>query len=359
MIHLSTQLNFSGGVSFLDKVLFTKHLSIMLKSGIPLSEAIEIIADQTTHTSFKVFLHSVEKKISNGQALHTVFSAYPQYFDPLYLSLLRMGEESGTLEANLEYLSSQMKKQYDFRKKVQGALMYPAVIIFTAVGVGGGISVFVLPKLIDLFKSLDVKLPLTTRILLAFSELMRAHGILMFVGAIVALIGLRALLVFPKIRLPWQKMLLSLPIIGIFLQEVQLSFFCRNFGVMLKSGLPLTAALEASETSTSNLVFRGYIQKISKDVKNGQTIENSFAKNKFRFMPLLAARMIGVGEHTGRLDESLLYLADFFEGEVDDMSKNFSTILEPVLLLVVGLLVAFLAFSIISPIYELTASIHK
>lgn len=353
------QLPFIDSIRFVDKLLFTKHLSVFIKSGIPLPEAIKSLRDQAPNKAFKNVLAKINSELENGQTFESALAKFPKVFDPLYIGLVKVGEESGTLEKNLEYLAQQLKNEYEFKKKVQGALLYPGIIFTTMMVVGGGISVFVLPKLTDLFSSLDIELPITTRILLFFSNLMRDYGILV-IAAIFGLFALfRFLISLPTIKPKWQKTLLGLPVIGSFLQNVQLTSFCRNFGVMLKSGLPLNTAIETLKESTSNLVFKDYVSHLEKSLSKGNPLGEELKNPRYKFVPPLVSKMVGVGEQSGTLEDSLLYLGEFFEGEVDNTSKNLSNILEPIILLVIGFLVAFVAMAIISPIYELTGNIRR
>jgi len=355
----TAQISLFSRVTFLDKLFFTKHLSVMLKSGIPIGEAIDDISQQSKNPAFQKLLGTILADIDNGQSFEKSLSKHPKVFDTFYISLIRIGEESGNLENNLEYLSGQLKKNYEFQKKVQGALMYPAIILFVTFIAGGAISLFVLPKLIDLFSSLDVKLPLSTKILLFIANTMKNYGYFIFAGLFIFFLFFRFLITKPKIKWYWDRLLLHLPAIGIFLQYVQVSFFCRNLGIMLKSGLPITTALETQYDATTNLVFKKYLKLLLESVEKGKPMSERLASHDFQYIPSLVAKMMGVGEKTGKLDESFMYLGDFYEEEVDNYSKNFSTILEPVILIIIGLVVAFVAMAIISPIYQLTSGVHR
>lgn len=354
---LSGQISIFNRVSFVEKLLFTKHLSIMLKSGIPLLESIVTINSQVQNQAFKNVLNKVIQDVEDGLSLHKSLSKFPKIFDPLYINLIRIGDESGNLEENLEYLSDQLKKQYEFRKKLTGALLYPAIVLSAVFIIGFGISVFVLPKLLDLFQSLDVPLPITTQALLLFATIMKNYGVLVLIGVIGLIIGFKIFIDRPSIKPHWHRFLLGIPIFGPFLKDVELALFCRNVGVMLKSGLPITVALQAEYEAATNLVFKEYIGRILKAVEKGKKIAEELSNPHFKYFPLIAVKMIEVGEKTGKLDESLLYLSEFFEDEVDNTSKNFSTILEPIMLLIIGGMVAFVAISIITPIYQFTENI--
>ena len=350
---------FAPRIRFVDKLLFTKHLSVMLRSGIPLSESITVLEDQTRNSSFKKILNSLSASIQNGASLEKSLSAFPGVFDTLYRSIIHIGEQSGTLETNLDYLASQLSKNYEFRKKVQSALLYPSLVLFTGAGVGSFVSLFVLPQLVDLFASLGTDLPASTRFLLFFAGIMKSYGVLIipsFFG-LVFLFGVFIRL--PVIRPAWHRFLLSLPLFGIFFTNVQIAGFTRNLGLMLKSGIPIAPALHSCALSADNLVFRGYIFNLEKAVTHGKSISEELKSKSYKHVPFIVSRLFGVGERSGKLDETLLYLADFFEEEVDDMTKNLSTLIEPLLLFLIAGMVLFLAFSIISPIYNFTGSVKK
>lgn len=356
---LPSTLPFLNPVSFVDRLLFTKHLAIMLKSGIPLAESLETLRDQTKSKIFQRVLEAVLADVQNGASLKQALAKHKDIFGELYLSLVSVGEQSGNLEVNLEYLATQQKKTYELRKKVRSVMIYPVLVLSIAIAMAIGISLFVLPKLITLFESLDITLPLTTRLLLAFAHLMSDHGVLIVVGFLLFLAFIIYLLQTPKVKPLWHKLQLRIPVFGAFMQDIQQAAFCRNVGIMIKSGLPITTALQSEEQATTQLVYKQYIGNIATAVAGGMPIEEELRRGKYPYISPIATKMIGVGERTGKIDDTLLYLGDFFDEEADDMAKNFSTLIEPVILLFIGLVVAFLAFSIISPIYELTGSIRR
>lgn len=206
---------------------------------------------------------------------------------------------------------------------------------------------------------MDIELPLTTRILMFIAETTKVYGIFIVIGFIGLIVIFKFLISLSSVKPLWHKFILSLPFFGKFLQHVQLSTFFRNLGIMLNSGLPITSALETQKNSTTNFVYRNYLNEICKDVNQGKSIYQSVVSRKMQYFPMLATKMIDVGEKSGKLNESLLYLGDYFEDEVSVASKDFATVLEPVILIIVGLIVAYLALAIISPIYQFTGSIKK
>lgn len=342
----------------LDILFFTKHLAVMLKSGIPLVESIDTLKNQTKNSTLRKTLDKIQSDIENGQTLANALSKHTVVFSTLYISLIGIGEKSGNLENSLEYLSLQLKKSYDFDKKVQAAILYPKLILAATVIMSMFISLFVLPKLVDLFNSLDVKLPLSTKILLFVANMMKSFGLLI-VGAFVALgILISLLLKTSQVKPKYHKLLLSLPFIGPLNQNIELASFCRNMGLMLKSGLTITDALKTQSNATDNLVYKTYWEGLSSSIEKGKRLSDEMNK-KYKYIPAIVPRMIGVGEDTGKLEDVFIYLGDFFEEDVDDTTKNLANILEPVLLLIIGVIVAFVSLAIISPIYELTGSIRR
>ncbi len=346
-------------ITLLDKVLFTKHLSVMLKSGIPLAEAVKSLMDQTKNPAFKVVLEDILAEVENGQSLEKALSKHPKVFDALYLSLVATGEKSGNLEENLEYLAGQLKKTYAFNKKIAGATLYPKLVISAALIMGGSLALFVLPNLVKLFASLDVELPVTTKILLYVANLMKNFGYLIVGGVFVLAFLISLALKTSWLKPKWHLLLLTAPAFGGLNQNIELAQICRDLGIMLKSGLTITEALETQQKATQNLVFKKYLGDLLKGTEKGKKISAQMNSQKLKFIPMIVPKMIGIGEETGKLDEVLLYLGDFFEEEVDDATANLSSTLEPILLMVIGVIVAFIALAIISPIYQLAGNIKK
>lgn len=355
----SAQIQLFSRVTFLDKLLFTKHLSTMIKAGVPIADALSTLIEQTKSKAFKDTLKSVLSGIENGQSLASALKKQGRVFDQLYISLIEVSEESGTLEENLEFMSTQLGKQYSLRKKIQNAMLYPILIIVATFVMGGFISVFVLPKLLDFFEAFEVTLPLTTRILLFFANIMKSYGILIFGGIIALFVGVSLLIKTKAVRPLWHRFLLKIPVFGKMLAYGQLASFTRNFGVLLKSGVSVTKSIKVAAETLSNLKYRNDLIEIGRLLDKGKNISDAMANKKYNEFPPVVVKMIGVGETTGKLDETLLYLGDFYEEEIENISKNLTTILEPFLLITIGLVVGFVALAIITPIYELTGSIRR
>ncbi len=348
-----------GGIPLVEKVLFIKHLGVMIKSGINLSEALEVIADQTTSKRFKTILNSVLDKVKTGQSLANVLAKFPKIFDPLIVNIIRVGEESGTLEENLEYLANELEDRLELRRNIKTAAFYPAIILSATFGLGLILAYFVLPKINHLFKTLSFELPLTTRILIWFADLMDQHGLAIVLGIIFGLFFFQFLVTRRFFKPIWHRLLLRLPVIGSVIINYNLVIINRTLGILLKSGLTIDQSIIVATDITRNIVYQRKLKKILPQIQKGKSLADALASFKQpkrnQVFPLLMIKMINIGERSGNLDESLAYLADYFEKEVDTTTKNLTTVLEPILLLIVGLIVGFIAISVISPIYQITA----
>lgn len=346
-------------VSFQEKLFFAKHLSTMIKAGIPIGEALESLADQSKKAGMKKVLGQVYEKVKNGSSLAGALEEFPGVFDSFFISLVKVGEESGTLEESMDFLAKQLAKDYSLRQKIQGAMMYPGIVLAATFVMGGFISLFVLPQLVGFFDAFEFELPLATKLLLIIATVMQKYGILIF-SSFFALFTIGGILVRnPLVKPIWHSFLLKIPLIGQMLQYGQLARFSRNFGVLIQSGLPIQRSLEVTALTLSNVQFQSHVTEMSETLNKGTSINDILTKNKYSEFPDLVTKMIAVGEKTGKLDDTLVYLGDFYEEEIDSISKNLTTTLEPILLLGIGIVVAFVAFAIISPIYELTGSIRR
>jgi type II secretory pathway component PulF len=344
-----------GKVSFEEITLFTKHLSVLIKSGITLVEGLEILINQIENKNFKKILTKINNEVKEGHSFYSSLKKYSDVFPLIYLTMIKVGEQSGKLDVMLDYLASYLKKQYDFKKKIESSLLYPKIILATAFLVGMILSLFVLPRLVDVFKSLEVKLPLSTQILITFAFFIKNNVFLIVLFFILGFFSLKIFLKQKKVRQFLEVFSLRLPVFGNFFNQIAVASFCRNLGIMIKSGVTVVTALDIIASSEVNYLYQNYAQKLKEGLKEGKTIFETIQEKKMIFFPKIALRMIEVGEKSGRLDETLLYLADFFEEETDVFAKDFATLIEPLVLLVVGLVVAFLAISILSPIYEISS----
>lgn len=343
-----------------EKIIITKHLATMLKAGIPLEEAFFTLLEQNKNNkNLQKILQAILGNIQNGQNLEKSIAPFEYTFGSLYKNLIKVSEESGTLEENLGYLAQHLEKEQEVKIKVQSALLYPVVVLIATFGVGGAISFFVLPRLIELFASLDFELPITTKILLWFAILIRDQGLWLFLALIgVSIIVTFAYQKFRKFKQFAQTLLTKIPAIGTLVNYAQLEQFCRNLGMLIKNGVPVDLSLETTAQTLTNISFQNQSFILTEKIRTGKKISEIMTEQKATEFPILISRMIAVGEKTGNLDKTLLYLADYYAQEIDTQTKNITTLLEPILLLIVGLTVGFMAIAVISPIYGLTSQLR-
>jgi len=342
-------------VKIRDKILLAKHLSVMLEAGIPLREAMETLHEQTDSKSLKYILGIAVKDLSSGQDLAFSLNKFQKIFDPFFVNLVKVGETSGTLQSTLQYLAAQLEKTQDLQGKVRNALLYPAIVFCGALGVGIYLGFFMLPQLLPLFSSMDLKLPFTTRMLLAGANGFSAYWPFILAFLIVISVVFVFLFRIEKIKIIVHGFFIRLPILGRLFREIQVMQFSRVFGILLLSGIKIVPALKITADSLTNLVYKREINRIADLIERGEAVGGQLCKLKLLFTKT-SANMVVIGERTGRLSESLTALADFSDREIDTMTRNLSTMIEPFVLMLVGIMVGFVALSVITPIYQLTQS---
>jgi type IV pilus assembly protein PilC len=345
-------------IPFSERILFAKHLSIMIKTGMPLYDSLELIRRQLRSKSFSYVIERVINDIKNGKFLSQSLQQFKHLFGDLFISVIQVGEESGTLGENLAYLSTELQKKRLLRQKVRSAMIYPAVILFATVGVTSILVFFVMPRIMPVFKSLRIELPWATKVLLAVSSFLMNYGLWIFMGVLAAVVIWFLLLRLYSFRFLTHRMILALPFVGNVSKMANTAEFTRTLGLLLKSGTKIVDALRITGESSQNLVYRKSLEEAAEIVQRGESLHMYLRKKENLFLPTVT-RMIEVGDETGTLENTLFYLAEFYENEVDEATKNLSVVLEPILLLVMGLIVGFVAISIISPIYEVTQTLRR
>ncbi|KKR21917.1 MAG: Type IV fimbrial assembly protein PilC [Candidatus Moranbacteria bacterium GW2011_GWA2_39_41] len=343
---------------FAEKLFFAKHLATLLKGGIPLAEALKLLSEQGGKIG--PVAGEILSSVENGQSLSASLGRHPDEFGAFYISLVEVGEVSGTLEKSLEFLAEKLAREEALRKKVQTMLFYPSIVLAVSAVVGGFVSFFVLPKLAGIFSSFDVELPIATRILLTFANFVKVYGVAVIVAIVAAMSILGGIIkISYAAKLFWHHLKFHIPFVGKVNKSAALSSLFRDLGVMLQSGLPLEYALRVESEVAENLVIREKIKGVHEAVSGGSTVGKELASGEYEIFPTLVSRMISVGESSGTLEGTFLYLADFFEDETDAEAKNGAALLEPLLLVFIALVAGFVALAVILPIYTLTGSIHR
>lgn len=342
----------------IEKITLTKHLAVMVKAGVTLSEALDNLSDQSNSSEVQKVLLQIKQKINNGSTFHDALASHPKNFNEMYLGIIKIGESTGRLDDSLTYLAEQLGKDYALKKKISGALMYPGLVLAATISLATFISLFILPKLVDFFSAFDTKLPTSTIILLNLAKFMKNYGFIFF-GVIFAILFL-ILLIFkiPKIHLWKDRQILKFPFIGRLLVEREISTFSRNLATLIKSGLPIFEGLKICSSSQVNLEYKRTISRLSDNLEKGSSISEFLKKPQCKLLfPRLVSDMVAVGEKTGSVDQSLFYVSQFYEDDIEETARNLTTILEPAILIIIGLMVAFVALAIIGPIYQLTGSL--
>lgn len=350
--------SFSDRMSTLDKIVFTRNLSLMIKAGIGIASAVDILLEDTEKPAMKKVLTRLKTDLEKGLQLSDALAQFPKNFPPLFINLLKAGESSGNLENSLLQISTKLKKESELRKKMQGAMAYPAILLFMASGVVILLVTFVLPRVSKVFAQANVTLPLLTRGLLAFSDFVNRQWLLTLILAGGFVFVLSAAKKSEAGRAAIHLALSKIPLVSSLMQKVALTRFTSTMHSLLKSGIPIIRALEITAHSAGNIRYQKIIldmtrNEIAKGVSLGMAL-----KRRPDYFPQLTASMIMVGEKSGNLEEMLDNLAKFYEEEVDNTLKNLIVILEPLLLLCIGLMIGVLALSIIMPIYQMISTVR-
>ncbi|MFC1807847.1 type II secretion system F family protein [Candidatus Omnitrophota bacterium] len=331
---------------------FTRQLSSLIRANVPVLRALSLIVNQTENKSLKNLVSGFHKQIKDGKMLSEVLSKYPQYFNKLYLSMVKAGEKAGVLDEMLLKLTEHREREDEVRKKIQAALAYPALMIVVGIGTVFVMLTFFLPKIAGMFDSVTQTLPLPTKILVGISSLTSNywHIILIIVAA--------SLAVFMRVKPGSKKKLLldmvklSIPFVRKFITSGEVSKFTRTLGMLLKNGIPVYEGLNLAIATIDNDALRERLEQTSKDIVN-QGARLSQSLEKIDVFPKFVVNMIAVGEEGGKLDESLAEITRVYEKEIDQSIKVMTSLIEPVLILIVGSIVGFIVFAMLLPIFNI------
>lgn len=346
-------------ISARDKIFFAKELSMLVAADVSLSESLSMIRAHSRSRGLTHILDVVIEDVQNGKTLARSLAKHPRVFGAFAIGVIAIGEASGTLGANLEYLASELKKRHALRRKIMSALLYPALITLATFALTCFLILYLFPKLMPIFLSLHAELPLSTRIVMAASQLLLHYGLafmVLFALVAVALAVVRAR--FPAYRRCVAHVSLRLPLLATFIREYNIAQSTRSLGLLLKSGMPLSYGVAELASLAHNPLYKEAWESIAHSVNRGNTISGQLAQWTDLFPPTVV-QMIAIGERSGDLSKSLLYIADVHESEFDEYTKSLSTLLEPVLMILMGLLIGTVAISIITPIYGLTEHLHS
>lgn len=349
------KLPFAKKVSNKDLVLFTRQISSMLTSGLTLIKSLEIIKDQTPNATLREMLGGILLDLQEGTPFSDAIAKFPEVFPSIYVSLIKAGEASGLLDQIFLRLANNLERQQKLKNKVKSALTYPIVVITLMVVVMLLMLIFVIPQLSKLYSSLNVELPLMTRITLFLSELIGKIWPLIIIMVFLAYYGFERWKKSPKGKEIWDKFTLRLPIFGKIIKQTILAEFSRTFGLLVGTGTLVVDALNQSANVAGNYVYKTAIEDIANRVEKGVPLGEAMGYHSI--FPSILIQLVKVGEETGKVDENLMKASEYFEEEVDQSVKSLTTAMEPLIMIILGVGVGFLVFSVISPIYNLLSSI--
>ena len=349
--------SFSSGVSSAEKILMVRNLSVMVATGLSLVSSFEVLAVQARNKKLKSALYAVKERINKGENLSEALSNYPGIFSAFFLSMIKVGEESGTLEEVLRILCLQLEKEHKLKSELQGAMIYPAIVLSLMVVVGIIIAIVVLPRLKQFFASMNAQIPFYTKFLIDFGQFSIQQWPLLIISPVA--LGILIWLALKTAQGKWLKdtILLKLPIFSSLIKKSNCAILIRSLSSLLGSGVPLTKSLEVTAGTVGNFYFKKAINEALEKIKKGEKLSESLMPHKDIF-PFGAIEMMEVGEETGKTSTVLKTLADFYEDEVISATAKLSAAIEPMLIIVMGAVVAFFAFSIIEPMYSSLGAIH-
>jgi len=352
---ISGVLRIWEGVRPKEFVIFSRQLATLIDSKVPLLTALHSIANQTENRFFAIKLNSVIVDIDGGSSLSEALSKHPDVFTNFYVNMVKAGESSGTLQKALNDLADNMEKNYELTSKLRGAMYYPGFILSAMLVVGFVMMSFVMPKLLTILEEANVDLPLQTKILIAVSNFLASYW---WAVAMVAIAGIVSLVYYIKTedgKREYDQFVLKVPIIKKILHDVYIARFSENLCTLIQSGLPITTALLITSDVVGNEVYRKIIREAAEEIKKGGGIAEVL--NKYEIIPPVVVQMVRVGEHTGRIDFALSKITSFYVQETDRMVKNFSTLIEPILMVILAIGVGLLVSAVLLPIYQVATSI--
>ncbi len=348
---------FQGSISVSEKAAFCRFLATMLRAGLPLTEAIEIISQESENKKMKEVLLDLSFNIKKGSPMSTVLAKYKNDFDAVFLTMVKAGEESGTLEKSFDYLAKQMLASYELSQKVKGSLMYPAIIVVAMLANALIMLLFVLPKLSDVFLQLNAEMPPVTKFVLNVGQSVGANLVVtlgVFAAIIMFIAGLFIVRTTRTFIFNW---FVKLPVISKVMDQLDVARFARTLSTLLKSGVPIMAALDVSADVLKQPQLQKEAKAFSEGVSEGQSLSDILSSHKKSF-PVTMIQTIRAGERSGSLELVLEELAGFYEMEVDYSLKRATALLEPLLMLFVGIAVGGMVVIMISPIYSIVGGLE-
>ncbi|MBI5357253.1 type II secretion system F family protein [Candidatus Saccharibacteria bacterium] len=349
-----------GKVKIKDLVVFTRQLSTMISAGVPLNRSLATMQMQTSNKYFNTVIGAVAKDVEGGLSFADALGKHPDAFNEIYVSMVRAGESGGILDDILKRLAAQVEKDASMRKKIKSAMAYPTVIFGITIIAFFGIMIFVIPKIGAIIKDLggpDAKLPVYTEAMLSISDFMRSNAIIIVILLVGGITLLRRYIKTPKGKYQFHKLLLKIPIIKTIIVKIALARFARTFASLMSAGVAVLDALEVTGNVIGNKVIEAELKAAAAEVRNGKQLSEPLSKSAI--FPPIVSQMLAVGEETGQIDTILIKVADFYEEEVDAVIDGLSSLIEPIMIIVLGAMVGVIAASVMGPIASLSQNVGE
>ena len=352
---VSASSQFLGRIKSSEITIFSRQLASLLKSGVPILRAFGVILDQTENVRFKNFLIRATDQIKDGKPFSSVLSEYPKLFPPVYVAMIRTGEDSGTLQEALMRMAIYRQKQEEILSHVRAAIAYPALMGITGIGTVVFMLAFVVPRLSALFANMGEHLPLPTRLLIAFSHNLHQTWFLALLAFLVFSVIFLLKFKARQAKRWWSRLSLKIPFVKVFVLKSELARFSRTLDLLIKSGVPILRAIDITAPVLNNLILREEFNKTQKELAGGGSLGESLRRSKH--FPLFMTNLISVGEESGRLDEAMDEIAGFYERETEEAVKVLTSLLEPLMILGMGLVVGFIVIAMLLPMFELSLAV--
>lgn len=345
----------SGSIKLEDLVVFSRQMATLVGAGVPLIQALEILGDQVEKIRFKETIYDMHQSIQGGKSFSDAMEKHKRVFSALFINMVRAGEQSGSLEEILDRVASYLEKTANLQRKVKSAMMYPATVSGLAVLITWGMLTFIIPKFAIIFEGLNAELPQMTKMLISTSYFLQKNSVVTILGAGGIFFGLSQFIKTPFGRLAWDSFTLRMPIFGVLFLKVSISKFSRTLATLVRSGVPILAALEIVSKTSGNRRIELVIASLMDSVKKGQGIAGSLEKKEI--FPTMVVKMIAIGEETGELEEMLVKIADFYDSEVDAAIDGLTSLIEPLIIAFLGVVIGGIVVAMFLPILSLASAV--
>lgn len=353
---LRTLNNLFARVKDSEKIVLARNLATMIKAGLPMSRALSVMERQTRNEALKTVLQDINHSVTQGISFHEALQRHPKVFPPLFISMARAGEESGKLAEALLVVAGQIERAYALKKKIKGALIYPSIIVVAMIAIGILMLIFVVPTLTQTFAEFDLELPKSTQIVIGVSDFFASHTLVALGGLVGVVVLFVAGLRTNRGGRWFETFILHIPLIAPIVKEVNAARTARTLSSLLSAGVEVVEALDITRDVLQNSYYKAVLVEAAQNTKAGRPLAEAFTSHEDLY-PVLVGEMIAVGGETGQLTQMLEDVAVFYEAEVEQKTKDLSTVIEPFLMLFIGAVVGFFAVSMVGPIYSISGGI--